>query len=89
MRKNVKTVMEYWLQGKPCNRFHSISTDGKKVYSYNTVMLEHNPILDLYVFNDRKYSCTTSCQQSGIMQFLNIHSIGYIAHSIVRDKQIA
>ncbi len=64
MRVNVKRVLEAWGQGKSLN-LGSISTDGNRIFSYSTVIverLESGAILS----NTTKYSSTTSQQQNSL-----------------------
>lgn len=63
MRKNIQEVFNAWKQGKSLNR-KSISTDGKTIYSYSTLILKDG------VLNTVKYSKTTSRQQSAIALLL-------------------
>ena len=63
MRKNTLEVFEAWVQGEECKRSRSIWTNGARVYSYGTVLIDRTEDGEL-IFNATKYSVTTSRQQN-------------------------
>lgn len=85
MRKNVNEVFLSWLELKPCNKYHSIHTDGKKIYSYDTPIVVRDDNGHILI-NESKYSVTTSHQVNSIVDRLeNDYNIGL--HFVdVKDK---
>jgi hypothetical protein len=70
MRKNTAEVLRAWKNNKPSRKSESIWTDGENIWSYGTCILtarkmESDP-LHSWIFNNTKYSVTTSQQQSAL-----------------------
>lgn len=87
MRVQNEKIIKAWLDGRKATsrvrdidtgvieRGASISTDGKKLYSYWTPIAWHED--GVVVVNMRKYSLTTTMQQSDLKQILAQRDIKY------------
>jgi hypothetical protein len=64
MRKNAQAVIAAFNAGKS-KSFPSISTDGTTIYSYATALLTREAD-GRHIYNDTKYSRTTSTQQTSL-----------------------
>lgn len=74
MRKNTKEIFKAWFINRHKSG-KSISTNGETIYSYSTpILMRENGKVRL---NIKKYSATTSRQQSDLKVLLNNHGIGY------------
>jgi hypothetical protein len=65
MRQNTREVIRAWEYGTPHKRAESIWTDGERIMSYGTVLLEKVPGVGL-VLNDTRYSVTTGNKQHSL-----------------------
>ena len=64
MRRNTRKVLDAWFQGNPLRETDSIWTDGERIYSYETALVEK---MDNGVrMNVTKYSYTTTVHQNSI-----------------------
>lgn len=77
MRKNTENVFNAWMNGRSEKKQKSVWTDGVAIYSYNTLILFNNQDGAL-VFNNRKYSVTTSNHQNSIKRMCAERHIEYI-----------
>ena len=90
MRVQNEKVIRAWLEGRKATstvrdipngvfveRGASISTDGKKLFSYWTPIAWHED--GVLVVDMRKYSLTTTMQQSDLKQMLAERNINYKA----------
>ena len=68
MRKNCQEVVRAWEIGQACSRADSIWTDGRRIMSYGTVILEPVDGVGL-VFNATQYSNTTSTHQNALRAY--------------------
>jgi hypothetical protein len=68
MRKNTANVIEAFLSGKS-KKYESIRTDGKRIYSYFTVIAcrDTEGIQGSYAVTEETYSRTTSQQVNSVM----------------------
>lgn len=75
-RKNTTRAVEALLDGRPAQPSRSIWTDGRHLWSYGTCIAArlHD---GTFVFNDTRYSRTTSGQQSGA-RFLLGERVSYL-----------
>lgn len=92
MRKNTQRVFEAWQKGalsvaRDCGT--AIWTDGQSIYSYQTCIATRDPE-DVHgangksvIFNNSRYSPTTSQQQGG-MRFL-MRQAGYQVEAVAGD----
>lgn len=77
MRINARKVFQAFHAGRYYKKVPSFWTDGVALYSYGTCLLDMT-ILDgdmtnpVYIFNDTKYSITTTIYQNSICQELYI-----------------
>lgn len=92
MRVNARKVFQAFNSGAYYKKVPSFWTDGVALYSYGTCLFEFdtpngdiaNPV---YLFNDTKYSITTSIYQNSICEeFLINRKTGF---SSVLDKFVA
>lgn len=73
MRVNARKVFEAFRSGRYYKKVPSFWTDGVALYSYGTCLLDMtfldgdmtNPV---YIFNDSKYSITTTIYQNSICE---------------------
>ena len=72
MRKNTKNVFNAWLNNRSERKQKSIWTDGKNIYSYNTIIIQMD-IAGYYVMNMQRYSCTTSNHQNSLRIMIHHH----------------
>jgi len=89
MRKNTEAVFSAWLRQMPLAGT-SISTDGMSIFSYRTAILSRSGN-HRYTFNQKKYSSTTSRQQSDLLFMLGNHQmlnlVSYVNQPEVPPKQ--
>lgn len=62
--KYVISIIDKFLSGATGGRSGSLSINGNKIYSYNTVIAERSG--NIIKLNNRKYSLTTTRQQDEI-----------------------
>ncbi len=74
MRKNTEKVFNAWINERPLNG-PSISTDGRTIFSYSTPILSRES--DGIFLNTKKYSNTTSRQQSDLSLLLGRNGIKF------------
>lgn len=70
MRKNTREVFHSWRKNRKRKFCVSIWTDGFRIFSYGTILLEKKK--DVIYFNTTKYSPTTSNHQGSLLYLLNI-----------------
>ena len=75
MRKNTQLVFNAWKSGKSL-KVGEIRTDGVKIYSYATEIVKS--MAGRIVFNDAKYSVTTTRQQNDLKFLLRQNGFDYI-----------
>lgn len=67
MRVNTRRTLEAWRKGKRLRFCDSIWTDGWSIYSYGTCLVTWlNSDDDAVIFNNTKYSMTTSIHQGAL-----------------------
>lgn len=67
MRKNCQEVVRAWERGKACSKADSIWTDGHRIMSYGTCLVE-NVGGRLYL-NRTRYSVTTTVHQNALAAY--------------------
>lgn len=67
MRKNCQEVVRAWERGKECHKASSIWTDGRRIMSYGTCLVE-NVGGRLYL-NRTRYSVTTTVHQNALAAY--------------------
>lgn len=67
-RVNTKKAFDAWRRGTRARPAPSIWTDGLALYSYGTEIARRNGTE--IAFNSQKYSCTTTCQQRGLLSLM-------------------
>lgn len=67
MRKNCQDVVRAWERGKACSKADSIWTDGHRIMSYGTCLVE-NVGGQLYL-NRTRYSVTTTVHQNALAAY--------------------
>lgn len=77
MRINARKVFEAFHAGRYYKKVPSFWTDGIALYSYGTCLfdrklLDGNVMNPIYIFNDTKYSITTTIYQNSICEELYI-----------------
>lgn len=77
MRKNTKNVFNAWVKGHSEKKQNSIWTDGYKIYSYNTPILQYNDS-GAIVIDMSKYSRTTTNHQNSIRRMCQETHIEYL-----------
>jgi hypothetical protein len=70
MRKNTQEVWRAFRAGKACRKADSIWTDGVSIFSYRTCLLAPPELNGRYVFNDTRYSLTTTRHQHGLRMLM-------------------
>lgn len=78
MRKNTEATLQDWHHNRANNRYESIWTDGTRIYSYQTILVEPTGHADRVRVNVTKYSPTTSQHQNGILAGLG----GLVAETV-------
>ena len=73
MRKNTREVFDAWMNGIANCGQDSIWTDGERIFSYQTILVERTPRGP--VVNVTKYSQTTSTHQNAIRAAFNARNI--------------
>lgn len=68
MRKNCSDVVRAWESGRANRRADAIWTDGHRIMSYGTVILEPVDGVGL-TFNATRYSVTTTIHQNAIRAY--------------------
>lgn len=80
MRKNTARVLDAWTEGREDRQDQSIWTDGRRIFSYQTVLVEHGgsdtpfetaPVL----LNRTRYSATTTRQQNDLAFGLSLGDV--------------
>lgn len=69
MRVNTKKALDAWKQHKACKPAQSIHTDGERIYSYSTCIVERleNGVV---VMNRTSYSVTTTIHQNALAVYV-------------------
>ena len=75
MRKNTTSIYDSCKNGK-VKKGKSISTDGNYIFSYATKIISHDE--GVITLNTRKYSNTTSRQQSNLRELLKFDNIRFV-----------
>jgi len=83
MRKNTQKVLDALLEGKRCFGAESVWTDGKKVYSYNTLIARPGKGKE-YLFTSTRHSNTTSTHINGLS--CGLKNAGYKVTFITQEK---
>ena len=77
MRKNTQNVFNAWFNGLSERNQKSIWTDGYKIYSYNTPILDYTDEGGVRIDMSR-YSVTTTVHQRGTQVMCDNRHIQYI-----------
>lgn len=75
MRKNTVEAFKAWQVGKAKKPSSSIWTDGQHVYSYGTRIITREG--GRVIFNQEKYSVTTSNHQNSLRFLMAQNGIGW------------
>ena len=67
MRKNCQEVVRAWEIGQACSRADSIWTDGHRIMSYGTCIVQ--PVGGRLYLNRTRYSVTTSVHQNALAAY--------------------
>lgn len=67
MRKNCQDVVRAWERGEACRRADSIWTDGERILSYGTCIVQ--PVGGRLYLNRTRYSVTTSVHQNALAEY--------------------
>lgn len=91
MRVNARKVFEAFRSGRYYKKVPSFWTDGVALYSYGTCLFEYiftnDQLQPVFIFNDSKYSITTTIYQNSICEEFYIdRKTGF---SVVMQKFIA
>ena len=78
MRKNTENTLKAWHFNRSCQKSESIWTDGTRIYSYQTILVEPTGQADKVRVNMTKYSPTTSVHQNAILADLG----GLVAETV-------
>ena len=72
MRKNTQRVFNAWRNGVSDYKDKSIWTDGWRIFSYNTPIIQFGENWG-FLIDMRQYSVTTSNHQNSLLTLMNIH----------------
>lgn len=73
MRVNTRKTLNAFLAKKPLKPARSIWTDGNNIYSYSTILASRQN--DDILFNNTKYSVTTTIHQHALVSALNVTKV--------------
>ena len=78
MRKNTENTLKAWHFNRSWHKAESVWTDGTRIYSYETILVEPTGQADKVRMNMTKYSPTTSIHQNAILHDLG----GLVAETV-------
>lgn len=87
MRKNTQDVLNAFLQGMSKRTARSIHTDGDRIFSYDTCLVERREDGTLLV-NETLYSSTTTRQQNELREALRAACLTTVlVYDVPRDRE--
>lgn len=78
MNDNTRRAFSYWQHGIRLKAHASIWTDGKRLYSYDTCLVDKLTTQELFLVNVSKYSSTTSKKRNQLITLLEAAKLPFL-----------